>query len=96
MVKVTYTLDDETVMRLRRLAKLLGKPQSQIVRESVKAYEARSDKLSDEERIRMLAVLHSMMKEPPARTRAETDAELREIRESRRRWGRRHPTPGAR
>jgi predicted transcriptional regulator len=42
MVKVTFTLDDETVGQLRRLAARLRRPLSQIVRESVKEYEARS------------------------------------------------------
>lgn len=89
MVKVTFTLDDETVERLRRLATRLGRPQSQVVRESIKEYEARSDKLSEEERRRMLAVLDRIMKEPPTRPQAEVDAELREIRRSRRRgWSR--------
>ena len=89
MVKVTFTLDDETVERLRRLATRLGRPQSQVVRESIKEYEARSDKLSDEERRRMLAVLDRIMQEPPTRPQAEVEAELREIRRSRRRgWSR--------
>lgn len=91
MVKVTFTLDDETVARIRRLATRLRKPQSQVVRESIKEYEARSDKLSDEERRRMLAVIDRMMQRPPTRTQAEVDAELREIRYARRHWGRRHP-----
>jgi predicted transcriptional regulator len=90
MVKVTYTLDDETVQRIRRIAARLGRPQSQVVREAVKDYEARSDKLSDEERDRMLAVLDRIMKEPPTRPQVEVEAELREIRKSRR-WGRLHP-----
>jgi predicted transcriptional regulator len=89
MVKVTFTLDDETVERLRRLATRLGRPQSQVVRESIKDYEARSDKLSEEERLRMLAVLDRIRLEPPTRPQAEVDAELREIRRSRRRgWSR--------
>jgi predicted transcriptional regulator len=91
MVKVTFTLDDETVGRLRRLAKRLGRPQSQVVRESIKEYEARADKLSEEERRRMLAVLDRIMREPPTRPQAEVDAELREIRAARRRWARRQP-----
>ena len=85
MVKVTFTLDDETVERLRRLSGRLRKPQSQVVRESIKDYEARSDKLSDEERRRMLAALDKLAKTPPTRTAAEVDNELREIRRSRRR-----------
>ena len=92
MVKVTFTLDDETVARLRRVASRLGKPQSQVVREAVKDYEARSDKLSEEERQRMLAILERVMKQLPTRPQEEVDAELRELRESRRRgWTRLHP-----
>lgn len=89
MVKVTFTLDDETVQRLRRTAARLAKPQSQVVREAIKEYEARSDKLGEEERRRMLAVLDRMMQTPPTRPDREVDAELRDIRAGRRRWGRR-------
>ncbi len=96
MVKVTFTLDDETVARIRRLAKQLGTPKSQVVRESVKQYEPRSGKLSDQERRRMLAVIDRMMRRPPTRPQSEVDAELREIRYARRNWGRRHHAPGAR
>jgi hypothetical protein len=89
MVKVTFTLDDETVERLRRLSARLGRPQSQVVRESIKEYEAHSDRLSEEERRRMLGVLDRIMKSPPTRPQAEVDAELQEIRAARRRWARR-------
>ena len=85
MVKVTFTLDDETVQRLRRLSGRLQKPQSQVVRESIKEYEARSDTLSEDEQRRMLAALDRLTQTPPTRTAAEVDAELREIRRSRRR-----------
>ena len=63
VVKVTFTVDDETVLRLRRIAARLAKPQSQVVREALKEYEVRSTKLSDEERARMLAVVDRMMKD---------------------------------
>lgn len=96
MVKVTFTLDDETVARIRRLAKQLAKPQSQVVRESIKEYEARSDKLSDEERRRLLDVFDRLVPKIPRRPQAEIDAELREIRDARRHWGRRHPAPDGR
>ncbi len=89
MVKVTFTLDDQTVERLRRTASRLAKPQSYVVREAVREYEARSTKLSDEERARMLAIVDRMVQEPHTRPAAEVDAELREIRASRRRWARR-------
>ena len=89
MVKVTFTLDEQTVERLRRTASRLAKPQSHVVREAVREYEARSTKLSDEERARMLAIVDRMVQEPPTRTAAEVDVELGEVRASRRRWGRR-------
>ena len=88
MVKVTFTLDDQTIDRLRRTASRLAKPQSYVVREAVREYELRSTKLSDEERERMLGTVDRMVQEPPTRTAAEVDAELGEIRTSRRRWGR--------
>ena len=89
MVKVTFTLDGETVERLRRMASRLAKPQSHVVREAVKDYEARSAKLSEAERARLLAVVDHMIQEAPTRTAAELDAEIGAIRASRRRWGRR-------
>jgi predicted DNA-binding protein len=91
MVKVTFTLDDESVERLRRLATRLHRPQSQVVRESLKEYEAHSDKLSQEERRRMLDILDRISAAPPTRRQAEVDAELRELRAARRRWARRAP-----
>ena len=92
MVKVTFTLDDDTVARLRRISIRLAKAQSQVVREAIREYEVRSTKLSEEERARMLAVVDRMMKEPPTRAAREVDAELAHIRKARRRWSRR-PAP---
>ena len=84
MVKVTFTLDDETVARLRRVAARLAKPQSQVVREAIKEYDARGDKLTEEERQRMLAALDAFVANVPPRPRREVAAELKEIRASRR------------
>jgi predicted transcriptional regulator len=89
MAKVTFSVDDETVVRLRRIATRLAKPQSQVFREAIREYEARSTKLSDEERARMLSVVDRMMKAPPTRTARAVEAELREVRAARRRWARR-------
>lgn len=89
MVKVTFTLDEQTIERLRRTAARLSKPQSHVIREAVREYEARSAKLSDEERTRLLRTVDRMVRQPPTRSAAEVDAELRAIRASRRRWGRR-------
>ena len=90
MVKVTYTLDDETVHRIRRVATRLGKPQSLVVREAVKDYEARSDRLSDEERVRLLAAFDELVPKIPPRPRSAVDVELAEIRRARRHGGRKH------
>ena len=90
MVKVTYTLDDETVQRIRRVATRMGKPQSLVVREAVRDYEARSDKLSDEERTRLLAAFDELMPKVLPRKRSDIDAEIAEIRRARRHGGRKH------
>lgn len=84
MVKVTFTLDDATVERLRRLATRLAKPQSQVVREAVKDYDARAGKLTEEERRRLLEVFDTLVPKIPARPLSEVEAELREIRYTRR------------
>ena len=67
MVKVTFTLDDETVTRLRRTAARLAKPQSQVVREAICEYDARSGKLTDDERRRLLEAFDRVV--PPIRAR---------------------------
>ena len=87
MVKVTYSLDDATVRRIRRAADRLRKPQSHVVREAVAEYDARADRLSEAERLRMLEVLDRLRDEPVTRSRESVDAEIREIRESRRESG---------
>ncbi len=92
MVRVTYSLDDATVARIRRTAERLGKPQSQIVREAVAEYAERAGRLSDEERRRALGVLARLRHEAPTRPVGEVDEELSELRRARRAAGRRHPT----
>ena len=89
MVKVTYTLDRETVAAIKRTAERLGTPQSHVVREAVAEYAARTDRLSERERLRMLGVLDGLRGAPITRTAAQVDAELRAIRAARRRGGRR-------
>jgi predicted DNA-binding protein len=91
MVKVTYTLDDETVARIKTTAARLRKPQSQVVREAVQRYAADSDRLTEEERVEKLRIFDEMIARIPKRSREEVDAELREIRAARRGRGRRHP-----
>ena len=89
MVKVTFSLDDETVARLRRTAERLGKAQSHVVREAVAEYAARADRLSEGERARLLGVLDALAARPAGRTAREVDAEIRAVHAARRRGGRR-------
>ena len=84
MVKVTYSLDDATVRRIRRTAERMGKPQSHVVREAVADYASRTDRLSEAERLHMLGVLDRWRTEQAPRSRERVESELREIRESRR------------
>jgi hypothetical protein len=90
MVKVTFTLDDHTVATLRRTAERLDKPQSQVVREAVRDYADRVGRLSERERVRMLAALDGIVRRRATRPASEVDRELRDIRASRRSGGRRH------
>lgn len=93
MVKVTFTLDDATVEQLRRTARRLAKPQSQVVREAVKDYAERAGHLSEAERTHLLKVFDTLVPAIPSGSAARADAELRAVRRARRRHGRR---PGAR
>jgi len=77
------------VMRLRRAASRLAKPQSQVVREAIRDYEARSDRLSDEERRRLLEVFDRVVPAIRPRPPSAVEAELREIRRARREGGKR-------
>jgi len=92
MVKVTFTFDEATIARLNETARRLSKPKSEVVREAIEAYHAKSDRLSEAERQRMLRILGDYMRQPPTKTSTEVDRELCELRESRRRGWR----PGAR
>lgn len=84
MAKATYSLDDATIRRIRGAALRFGKPQSQIVREAVADYVARANRLSESERLRMLSVLEDLRQAPVTRTREAVQAEIDEIRASRR------------
>lgn len=89
MVKVTFTLDEATVDRLRRTAARVRKPQSQVVREAVKDYADRVGRLSEEERTRLLRLFDTVVPAIPLGPVARVHAELRAIRAARRRGGRR-------
>ena len=90
-VKVTFTLDEATIDRLRETASRLSKPKSEVVREAIRDYHANSDRLGEADRQRMMRVLGEFLKKPPTRSQREVDREIAEIRAARRRGGRRTP-----
>ena len=89
--KATFTLDEDAVRALERAAARLRVPKSQVVREAIVEYEARSDRLSERERIRMLRVFDEWLPQTPSRPQAEVEKELAELRRERRSGGRRSP-----
>ncbi len=88
--KVTFTFDPATIARLNDAAQRLAKPKSEIVREAIHEYHQHIGRLSESERLRMLAIVDEIAKRPPTRPQSEVDAELKEIRRARRHGGRRH------
>lgn len=86
--KVTFTLDDATVARLRRTAERLSKPQSQVVREAIQDYSERTGRLSESERLRLLKAFDEVVSVIPRRPLSEVENELRAIRVARRTGGR--------
>lgn len=90
--KMTFTLDQDTVQRIARTAERLGMSKSGVVREAVREYAARAGRLSEGERLRLLAVLDEIMAQLPTRSAEEVDREIEEIRQARRGGGRRTPS----
>ncbi len=89
--KMTFTLDEETAARIDRTALRLGIPKSAVVRDAVTAFAAQAGRLSETERLRMLAVLDDFVGRVPAGDEHGADAELAELRRARRHGGRRTP-----
>jgi Arc/MetJ-type ribon-helix-helix transcriptional regulator len=87
--KVTFTLDVETIGRLRRSAERLAKSQSEVVREAVRDYSDRIGKLSERERLALLERFDDLVPRIPPRPLSEVEEELRAIRDARRTSGRR-------
>ncbi|NJD18445.1 MAG: ribbon-helix-helix protein, CopG family [Gemmatimonadetes bacterium] len=88
MIKVTFTLDDDTVAYLGRTADRLGMPKSRVVREAIRLYGDQAGALSIEERDRMLALFDEVTGDIPDRPRGAVDRELAEVRAARRAGGR--------
>ena len=90
MAKLTFSLDEETVRTLRRVAARTSKAQSLIVREAIVEYAAREERLPEGERTRRLDILRELASQPPSRSGAAVDRELHSLRGERRAgWTRR-------
>jgi metal-responsive CopG/Arc/MetJ family transcriptional regulator len=87
--KMTFTLDPETAARLDRIAARLGMSMSKVVREAVREYASRIGRLSEPERVALLATFDEVTARIPRRDAATVDRELAEVRRARRRGGRR-------
>jgi hypothetical protein len=83
-VKMTFSLDEPTSVRLDDMAAALRKPKSEIVREAIHDYAERVGRLTEAERRRLLGVFDEMVPTIPTRTPEEVEAELTELRRSRR------------
>lgn len=92
MKKVTFTLDDETVGSLERLADRLGMPKSRVVREAIRVYGNEAARLTDEERDELLAAFDETTASIPDRPRRDVESELAAIKRARRRGGRKSVT----
>lgn len=76
MVKATFSLDRKTIAEIRRAAARLGKSQSHVVSEAVAEYAARSNRLTEHERLYLLGILAkvSRAKPKPRRGKGTTSA----------------------
>lgn len=90
-VKVTFSLDLATVDLLNAAAQRLNQSKSAVVRTAIRDFHARLDRLSEAERLRLLAAFDELVPQIPERPAEDVEREIREIRASRRRGGRRTP-----
>src|SRR5262245_33583819 len=92
MVKMTFTLDEATVQVLKRTAARLQKPQSYVLREAICHYEPHAGQVSKAEAKRRVELFDELLGAIPNRGASKTDAELKELRMSRRKgWRPRAP-----
>lgn len=89
--KVTFTLDSQTVGLLNDAARRLSRPKSAVVRDAIQDFHCRIDRLSESERVRLLAAFDDLVPKIEQRSTEEVDREIREIRDARSRGGRRTP-----
>ena len=88
---MTFTLDERTAARIDRTASRLGISKSKLVREAVREYAARVGRLSEAERLRLIAVFDEMIARIPDRPVEAVERELEAVRDARRKGGHRTP-----
>jgi hypothetical protein len=93
MARATFSLDEATIAEIRRTAARLRKPQSHVVRDAIADYAAKTDRLSERERLQLLGTLERIRDARPSRPAADVDREIKALRDARRRGGRRHASP---
>jgi len=81
---MTFTLDETTVEALKRISKRLQKTQSYVLREASCHYEPHAGQLTRAERKQRVELLDRLVAEIPARPNSETDREIRDLGQSRR------------
>ena len=84
MVKMTFTIDEGTADTLRRISKRVDRSQSQVLREAIRHYEPHAGQLSAQERKARVELFDRVIARIPKTPAGKVDAELREIRSSRR------------
>lgn len=92
--KVTFTLDAETLARLRAAATRLALPRSAVVREAIRDFSERAGRLGEGERRRLLEAFDRLVPAIPPRAVGEVTRELAGLRRARRAGGRLHRAPG--
>ena len=92
-IKVTFTIDDETVAKLGQAAERIKKPKSYVVREAIRDFADRVGNLSERERRRMLEIFDNVVPAIPKRPGSEVLSEQKQVRDDRQRRRRRTSTP---
>lgn len=87
--KVTFTLDGDTIARLRATADRLAIPKSEVVREAIRDFSERAGLLRERERRRLLEAFDRLVPRIPSRPLREVERELADLRRARRVGGRR-------
>jgi uncharacterized membrane protein YccC len=87
--KVTFTLDEDTIGRLRLAAERLARPKSEVVRDAIREFSDRLGRLSERERQRLLQSFDRLVPAIPRRPLRDVERELHEIRRARRSAARR-------